>query len=96
MRETEVFPDVEKLSFIKSAVDQIRTERKITPTPGPKSEGSCIAARGGEMANMFWAQLVRTCDGSGEWVMLSDPQIVRELYSYVSSLDIFNPLKVEV
>ncbi len=79
---------VDKLAFISSAIEKIRAERKIIPTPGSKLEGSCYAARGGEMANMFWAQLVHTSNGIGEWQMLTDPDILEELYEYVSSLDI--------
>ena len=79
---------VDKLAFVSSAVERIRAERKITPTPGTKLEGSCYATRGGEMANMFWVQLVHTSSGEGEWRMLSDPDILEELYEYVSSLDI--------
>lgn len=79
---------VEKLIFISSAIERIRAERKITPTPGTKLEGSCYATRGGEMANMFWAQLVHTSNGEGEWQTLTDSNILEKLYEYVFSLDI--------
>jgi hypothetical protein len=78
----------ERLEFISSAVEKIRAERDIIPTPGSKLEGSCYAARGGEMGNMFWAQLVHTSNGTGEWQMLRDPDILEELYNYASSLDL--------
>jgi len=79
--------DIDKVASIRRAVDEARAERGVTPTPGAKSEGSCFAKPGGEFANMFDAQLVRTTDGTGEWVMLSDPKIVDGLFDHVSSLE---------
>jgi len=78
----------ERLEFILSAVEKVRAERNIVPSPNSKLEGSCYAARGGEMENMFWAQLVHTSNGTGEWQMLNDPVILETLYNYVSSLDL--------
>lgn len=77
-----------KIEFIASVVEEIRNEKRISPTPGSKLEGSCIGARGGEMANMFWAQLVYTTNGTGEWRTLSNPTILEGVYEYVSSLDL--------
>jgi len=78
---------VNKFEFILSAVEKTRAERGINPTSELKLEGSCFGARGGEMANMFWVQLVHTTNGAGEWGMLKDPVILKDLYDYVSSLD---------
>jgi len=60
----------------RKIIDFVRMYRKkhgITPTPGYKSELSCIAV--GEGRNLLFRQLILTVEGDAAWLSLEDPQI---------------------
>lgn len=71
-----------KKEAIRLVVEGIREKRGIEPTPGEKPEGSCIGAPGGEIGNLFWAQLVCTDFDSGSWRELNDSEILDQVYKY--------------
>ncbi|HCM43807.1 MAG: hypothetical protein UY39_C0026G0003 [Candidatus Kaiserbacteria bacterium GW2011_GWC2_49_12] len=77
IEETPSLPekrDAEReMKTIRDFVHAYRDEHDITPTPGLKSELSCIGF--GEGFNLFFRQLTLTVDGDGEWKSLEDPEI---------------------
>ena len=72
-----------QIEFIRNSVLEERQKRNIKATPGLKPEGSCFAAPGGEMGNLFWSQLISTTEGTGEWSMLKDDKISEALFEYI-------------
>lgn len=77
-----------QLDVIRSTVSNIRTERNIKPTPGAKMEGSCFLYNGGEMANLFWSQLIYTTEGTGEWQSLKG-DVKDGVYEYLENNNFF-------
>lgn len=73
------------LEVLLTTIQKIRFEKGIVPTPGFKMEGSCFAARGGEFGNLFW-QLVYTTLGTGEWLALNDPTIMKGVINYLQEI----------
>ena len=81
---------------IVMGVEEIRKVLGVVPTPGLKPEGSCFATRGGEMGNLLNAQLIKTTNGTGEWISLTknkgnnDNPVVNDLYQFMKSEGYFD------
>ena len=73
-----------QIEFIRNSVLEERLKRNVKATPGHKPEGSCFAAPGGEMGNLFWSQLVPTSEGTGEWSAVNDDRIREALFDYIT------------
>ncbi|MFQ5475268.1 MAG: hypothetical protein ACE5DM_05530 [Candidatus Nanoarchaeia archaeon] len=58
---------------IASFVQAYRHSFRISPTPGPKWEMSCIMC--GEGNNLLYRQLVATTNTTGYWSEMEDPQM---------------------
>ncbi|OGG44822.1 hypothetical protein A2673_02190 [Candidatus Kaiserbacteria bacterium RIFCSPHIGHO2_01_FULL_50_13] len=73
-----------EMKEIEDFVHQYRREYDIVPTPGCKSELSCIAF--GEGWNLLFRQLITTKDGDGDWPSLQYADIraivLREIRAY--------------
>lgn len=76
----------EKAQLITQAAASYRRKNNIVPTrTQPGFEGSCFAL--GEWRNLFFAQLVPTRDGYGDWQNItpnqSNKEIITQLFDWL-------------
>ncbi len=93
----EAIPDMqEKIRAIHNAVREVRRNMNIQPNQlgyGFRPEGSCFGQ--GEFDNLFFAQLVPTHNGHGEWGYITpDPSnapIIDGLYDWLAMMGLRTP-----